>query len=137
MFASFRCYVIPAGHFSQNSLSGKPKIGFPLLPTARPHPLLPQSHGPPPLYWLGTGKWCLSLVCASLLYESIAFLVFMHLSLLTDLSNFDPRFGACLTPVAWMSSWVFIPCISFLLWAKHCLGVGFLLFNSAHVSLHF
>ena len=32
-----------------------------------------------------------------------------------------------------MSSWVFILCISFLLWAGHCLGVGFPSFNSAHV----
>ena len=32
-----------------------------------------------------------------------------------------------------MSSWVFILCISFLLQAGHCLGVGFPSFNSTHV----
>ena len=42
--------------------------------------------------------------CAcSTLYESIAFLAFMHLSLPTDLSNSIARFGACLALVAWMS----------------------------------
>ena len=57
---------------------------------------------------------------APLPYESIAFLAFTHLPLLTSLSD----------------SWVFILYISFLLQAKHCLGVGFLFFNLAHVSFH-
>ena len=35
-----------------------------------------------------------------------------------------------------MGYWVFILCISFLLRAEHCLGVGFLFFNLAHVSFH-
>ena len=137
MFASFGWYVIPVGHFSQKSLSGNPKIGSPLLPTAKPHPLLPQTCDPPPLYWLAIGKWCLSLVRAPLSYESIAFLAFIHLSLPADFSDFVEHSGACLTLVAWMSSWLFVLCISFLLWAEHCLGVGFLFFNLAHVSFHF
>ena len=41
---------------------------------------------------------------APLPYESIVFLVFMHLPLPTSLSDFATRFGACLTLVAWMSS---------------------------------
>ena len=41
------------------------------------------------------------------------------------LSNSVARSEACLTLVAWMSSWVFILCISFLLWARHCLGWAF------------
>ena len=57
---------------------------------------------------------------APLPYESIAFLAFMRLPLLTSL--FD--------------SWVFILYISFLLRVEHCLGVGFLFFNLAHVSFH-
>ena len=46
----------------QKSLSENSKIGSPLLPTAKPHHLIPLTYGPPPLYWLGTGRWCLSLV---------------------------------------------------------------------------
>ena len=76
---SFGWYVIPAGHFTQKSLSGNPRIGSPLLPTARPYPLLPLTHGPPLLYWLVTNWWCLSLMCASLPCVSMACLLFMHL----------------------------------------------------------
>ena len=39
---------------SQRNLSGNPKIGFPFLPTTKRHPVIPLTHGPPPLYWLGT-----------------------------------------------------------------------------------
>ena len=73
---------------------------------------------------------------ALLPYESITFLAFMRLPLPTGLSDFAAHFGACLTLVAWMSSWVFILCSSFLLWAKHFLGVGFFFFNLAYVSFH-
>ena len=37
-----------------------------LLPSARLYPLLPLTHDPPLLYWLGTGWWCLGLAHASL-----------------------------------------------------------------------
>ena len=47
----------------QKSLSRNPKIGSLLLPTARPHLFILLPRGPRPLYWLGTGRWCLSLVC--------------------------------------------------------------------------
>ena len=127
----------PSRTFPPKELERELQNRLPLFPTARPHPLLPRTHGQPPLYWLDTGKWCLSLVCAPLPYESIAFLAFMRLPLPTDLFNSATRFGACLTLVAWMSSWVFILCISFLLWVEHCLGVSFLFLNSAHVSFHF
>ena len=30
------------------------------LPTIKPHPLNPLTEGPPPLYWLGTSRWCFS-----------------------------------------------------------------------------
>ena len=40
---------------------------------------------------------------APLPYESIVFLVFMHLPLPTDLSDSATHSGACLTLVAWMS----------------------------------
>ena len=60
----------------------------------------------------------------------------MRLLLPTGLLDFVARSGTYLTLVVWMSSWVFILCISFFLWVKHCLGVGFLFFNLAHASFH-
>ena len=67
-------------HFSRTfppkEFEREPKNRIPLLPTARPHPLLPLTHGPPPLYWLGTGRWCLSLVCV--LYFHISPLLFWY-----------------------------------------------------------
>ena len=60
----------------------------------------------------------------------------MHLPLPTHLFASAACSGACLTFMAWMSSWVFILYISFLLWVGHCLGMGFLFFNSAHVFFH-
>ena len=42
------------------------------------YPLLPLTHGPPLLYWLGTSCWCLSLVRAPLPCASMAYLLFMH-----------------------------------------------------------
>ena len=65
-------------------------------------------------------------------YESIASLALTRLSLPTSLSDSTICSGAYLTLVAWMSSWVFILCISFLLRAGHCLGVDFPSFNSAY-----
>ena len=73
---------------------------------------------------------------APLLYESIVVLMFMRLPLPTGLFDSGTRFGACLTLVAWVSFFVFILYILFLLRAGHCLSVGFLFFNSVHVSFH-
>ena len=70
---------------------------------------------------------------APLLYESIVVLMFMRLPLPTGLFDSSTRFGACLTLVAWVSFFVFILYILFLLRAGHCLSVGFLFFNSVHV----
>ena len=39
ILVSFGWYVIPTGHFPRKNLSKNPKIGFFLLPTARPCPL--------------------------------------------------------------------------------------------------
>ena len=79
IFPFFGWYVILARHFPQKSLSGNPKICSPLLPTARPYPLLPLTYGSPVLYWLGTSWWCLNLVRVPLPYVSIACLLFMRL----------------------------------------------------------
>ena len=69
-------------------------------------------------------------------HVSIDFLAFMRLLLPTGLLDFVARSGTYLTLVVWMSSWVFILCISFLLWAEHGLGMDLLFFNLAHVSFH-
>ena len=76
-------------------------------------------------------------VHAPLPYESIVFLTLTCLPLPSSLSNPTTRSGFCLTLAAWMSSWVFILCITFLLRDGHCLGVRFLFFNSAHVPFLF
>ena len=68
-------------------------------------------------------------VRAPLPYESITFLAFMCLPLPIGLFNSTARSSAYLTLMAWMGSWVFSLCISFLLQAVHCLGVGFIFFN--------
>ena len=75
-------------------------------------------------------------VHAPLPYESIVVLVFMRLPLPTGLFDSGTRSRACLTLMAWVSFFVFILCILFLLPARHCLSVGFLFFNSVHVSFH-
>ena len=108
--------------FPPNELKRKPQNKLLLLPIARPHPLLPLTHGPSPMYWLGTSKWCLNLVRAPLPCESIAFLAFMRLPLPVGLSGPAACSVVFLTLVAWMSHWVFILCISFLLWAR--LGIA-------------
>ena len=37
------------------------------LPTTKPHPLNVLIEGPPPLYWLGTSKWCFSPCVSSII----------------------------------------------------------------------
>ena len=101
IFLSFGWYVIPTGHFPQKSLSGNPRIDFPLFPTARSYPLVPLTHGPPRLYWLGTSGWCLSLVCVSLPCESMAYLLFMHLPLLAGLSGLAACFATYFYNLLW------------------------------------
>ena len=59
-------------------MSGNPKKGFALPPTTRPYYLLPLTHGPSLLYWLGKSGWCLSLVRTPLPFVSMACLLFMH-----------------------------------------------------------
>ena len=68
------CQTFPPKEFEQelhNRLS--------LLPIARPYPLLPLTHDPPLLYWLGTSWWCLGLMCAPLSCMSKACLLLMRL----------------------------------------------------------
>ena len=77
-----------------------------------------------------------SCVHAPLPYESIAFLALTHLPLPPSLSDFATHSSVYLTLAAWMSFWVFILYIPFLLWAGHCLGMGFPFFDLAHVSFY-
>ena len=73
---------------------------------------------------------------APLPYESIAFLALKRLPLPPGLSNSVAHFSARLALAMWMSLWDFILCISSLLRTKHCLGMGFLFFNLAHVPFY-
>ena len=47
----------------KRSLSKNPKINPLFLPTTRPYPLNTLTHGLPPMYWLGTSRWCLGPLC--------------------------------------------------------------------------
>ena len=57
----------------------KPQNRLSLFPTARPYPLLPLTHDPPFLYWLGTGWWCLGFAHTPLLRTSKACPLLMRL----------------------------------------------------------
>ena len=56
-----KCY--PSRTFPQRSLSGNPRIDPPFLFTVKPHPLNTLTYGLPPMYWLGTSRWCLGPLC--------------------------------------------------------------------------
>ena len=69
----------PSRTFPLKEFEREPQNRLSLLPTTRPYPLLPLTYNPSLLYWLGTGWWCLSLVCSPLLCMSKACLLLMHL----------------------------------------------------------
>ena len=130
-----RCH--PGRTFPPKEFQGELQNRLPLPPNVRLHLLIPLTRGPPPLYWLGTSRWCLSpCMHAPLPYESIAFLALKRLPLPPGLSNSVAHYSARLALAMWMSLWAFILCISFLLRTKHCLGMGFLFFNLAHVPFY-
>ena len=113
--------------FPPKEFKQEPQNRLPLLPTLKPYPLLPLTHGPPPLHWLGTGWWCLNLVCASLLSVFKACLLPMHLPWPRSPSMRSATHSWSL--VAWMGFWAFILYDSLSSWAGPCLIVGFSLFN--------
>ena len=78
ILTSFGWDAIPARHFSQRSLSKNPKIDSLFLPTTRPHPLIPLTRGPPPMYWLGASRWCLGPLCM-LYFRLNPFLSSLHI----------------------------------------------------------
>ena len=115
------CY--PSKIFPQKSLSENPRIGSPLLPITKPHPLIPLTHGPPFLYWLGTSWWCLSLMRAPFPCVSMACLLLMCFPWPEGLSV---HFVARSWPLmVWMGLWAFVLYISLPSWAGPCLIVGF------------
>ena len=138
IFSFFGWYVIIAGHFPQKSLSGNSRIDFALLPIARPYHLLPLTHGPLRMYWLGTSGWCLSLVllhshvspwlvCSSCVYGCLWIcLVLLCILLLI----FNPLWRGWAIGSSFFTS-LFFP------WARFCLGMGFSFFNTTPVSFHF
>ena len=110
----------------QRSLSGNPKINPLFLPTTKPHPLNTLTHGPPPMYWLGTNRWCLGPLYMLHSVWICFFLAFTSFLLPPCLFDYVVRSGWCLSLVAWRMCrfWAHVPCLSSLLWTGHCLGKG-------------
>ena len=91
---------------------------------ARLHLLNPLTYGPPPMYWLGTSRWCLALSVCSTPSKFCFFLAFTPFLLPLCLFNSIVRIGWCLSFVAWKMcgllgsySLPFTPS-----WTRHCLG---------------
>ena len=49
--------------FPPKKLEWEPQNRPHFLPIVKPHPLNALTHGPPPMYLLGTSRWCLSPLC--------------------------------------------------------------------------
>ena len=92
----------PSKTFPPMKLKWEPQNRPPFLPTAKPHPLNASTHDPPPMYWLGTSRWCLGPLCMlSLRLNFFFFLAFTPF--LLPLHWFDSalRSSWCLSFVAW------------------------------------
>ena len=72
----------PSRTFPQRSLGGNSIIDPVFLPIAKPHPLNTLTRGPPPMYWLGTSRWCLGPLCTLYSVCDCFFLAFTSLLLL-------------------------------------------------------
>ena len=48
---------------AQKKLRQEPRNRPLFLPTTKPHPLNTLTYGLPPMYWLGTSRWCPSPLC--------------------------------------------------------------------------
>ena len=118
---------LPSRTFPPKEFEQEPQNKLPFLPTARPYPLLPLTHGPPLLYWLGTNWWYLSLMCAPLPCMPKACLLLMRFPWPGGLSV---RSTAHFWPLmAWTSFWAFILYGLLPSRAGPCLIVGFSLFS--------
>ena len=60
---SFRWDVIPTGRFSPKKFKWEPQNKPPSFSLPLEHTLIPLTHGPPPMYWLGTSRWWLGPLC--------------------------------------------------------------------------
>ena len=108
--------------FTPKEFEWEPQNRLPLLPTARPYPLLPLTHGPPPLYWLGTSWRCLSLVRVPFPCVFKACLLLMRLPWPRGSSVYSAAHSWLL--VAWIGFWAFILYGLLHSRAKPCLIVG-------------
>ena len=72
----------PSRTFPQRSLGGNSIRDPVFLPIAKPHPLNTLTRGPPPMYWLGTSRWCLGPLCTLYSVCDCFFLAFTSLLLL-------------------------------------------------------
>ena len=68
---------------------------------ARLHPLNPLTYGPPPMYWLGTSRWCLGPICMIHSVWICFFLAFTPFLLPLCLFDFVVCSGWCLSLVVW------------------------------------
>ena len=113
----------PSKIFLTKDFEWEPQNRSPLFPTAKPHPLLPLTHSPPFLYWLGTSWWCLSLVRAPLPCVSMACLLLMCFPWLEGLSvHFAARSWLI---VVWIGIWAFVLYVLLPSWVRPCLIMDF------------
>ena len=105
----------------------EPQNRLSLLSTARPYPLLPLTHDPPLLYWLGTGWWCLGFARAPLMCTSKVCSLLMRLSWSEGSSVHSATHPWLL--MAWTIFWFPILYGLLPLGAGLCLIVGFSFFS--------
>ena len=124
--------LLLGGKSSQQDIAPKeskqePQNRLFILPTARLYTLLPLTHNPPLLYWLGTVWWYLCLVRALVLCTSKACPLLMHLSWSGSSSVHSATHPRPL--MAWTVFWFLIPYGLLFSRARLCLIVGFSFFN--------
>ena len=128
---TYSCFFWVVSHPSRTLPSKEseqePQNRLSLLPTAKPYPLLPLTHDPPLLYWLGTSWWCLGFARAPLLCTSKACLLLMCLSWFGGPSVHFAAHSWSL--MAWTIFWFPILYGLLPLGARLCLIVGFSSFS--------
>ena len=120
-----RCH--PSKIFSpQRSLSGNPKIDPFFLPTTRSHPLNTLTRGLPPMYWLGTSRWCLGPLCMLHFVWIFFFLAFTPF--LLSSCFFILLYVLVGVYLLWREGcvgfWTYVPCLSSLPQTGCCLDEG-------------
>ena len=89
----------PSSKFLPKKLEWEPHNRPHFLPIAKPHPLKALTCDPPPMYWLGTSRWCSGPLCMLHSVWICFFLAFTSFPLPLHLFNSDVR-----------ASWCFIFC---------------------------